>query len=417
MLLKWRRFLIAGNILAIFAFSLALAQAPGEILPAWEPGVLDIHHINTGKGESALFIFPDGTTMLVDAGATTRRGPRVTPQRPDDSRTSGEWIVHYIRQMLAHWREPSLDYAVITHFHDDHMGAPDKNSKKSSSGDYLLAGITEVGEQLRIAKILDRGWPDYNWPQPLDNSTMNNYRKFLKWQIEHRGTVVERFQPGREDQIVLCRDPGKYPGFRVRNIAVNGEVWEGEGTRTRRLIPPLEEIADIDKPSENMLCAVMVISYGKFDYYNGADIPGVPEEGAPRWHDIETPVARVVGPVDVHLVDHHGFIDAANAFFLRTLRPRVHIIQLWAPSHPSHRVLNRLLSRRLYPGDRDIFTTNLMQATRIVIGSALDRLKSSQGHIVVRVAPGGGSYRVIILDDSGENCKKVKAVFGPYESR
>jgi hypothetical protein len=46
----------------------------------------------------------------------------------------------------------------------------------------------------------------------------------------------------------------------------------------------------------------------------------------------------------------------------------------------------------------------------------LDRLLSSQGHIVVRVAPGGASYQVIILDDSAESYA-VKAIHGPYEAR
>ena len=46
----------------------ALAQTVGQPLPAWTPGSLDIHQINTGKGNSALFLLPDGTTMLVDAG-------------------------------------------------------------------------------------------------------------------------------------------------------------------------------------------------------------------------------------------------------------------------------------------------------------------------------------------------------------
>ena len=41
---------------------------PGTPLPAWQKGYLDLHHINTGRGSSAYYIFPDGTTMLVDAG-------------------------------------------------------------------------------------------------------------------------------------------------------------------------------------------------------------------------------------------------------------------------------------------------------------------------------------------------------------
>jgi hypothetical protein len=45
-------------LLAISAF----AQQPGQSLPAWTPGTLDIHQINTGRGKAALLIFPDGTS-------------------------------------------------------------------------------------------------------------------------------------------------------------------------------------------------------------------------------------------------------------------------------------------------------------------------------------------------------------------
>jgi hypothetical protein len=50
-----------------------------------------------------------------------------------------------------------------------------------------------------------------------------------------------------------------------------------------------------------------------------------------------------------------------------------------------------------------------------VIGPLLDRLASSQGHVVIRVAPGGAAYQVFTLDDSSES-HQVKSVFGPYPS-
>jgi len=53
---------------------------------------------------------------------------------------------------------------------------------------------------------------------------------------------------------------------------------------------------------------------------------------------------------------------------------------------------------------------------KVVIGEQLERLKSDQGHILVRVDPGGGTYRVIVLDDSTESYA-VKSVHGPYESK
>lgn len=58
-----------GILSIVLSFSPSGAQTVGEVLPPWTPGTLDVHQINTGKGDAALFIFPDGTTLLVDAGA------------------------------------------------------------------------------------------------------------------------------------------------------------------------------------------------------------------------------------------------------------------------------------------------------------------------------------------------------------
>ena len=44
-----------------------------------------------------------------------------------------------------------------------------------------------------------------------------------------------------------------------------------------------------------------------------------------------------------------------------------------------------------------------------------DKMLSQQGHVVVRVAEGGGSYEVIVVDDAVED-GKVKARFGPFVS-
>jgi hypothetical protein len=75
-----------------------------------------------------------------------------------------------------------------------------------------------------------------------------------------------------------------------------------------------------------------------------------------------------------------------------------------------------MYATRLYPGPRDVFATNMIEANRIVIGPLLDRLAAAQGHVVVRVAAGGASYQVFVLDDAGESYA-VRSVHGPYDSR
>ena len=138
----------------------------GARIEPWQRGRLDIHQISTGRGNAALTIFPDGTTLLVDAGAYTRDVPDAAA-RPDDSRPPGEWIARYVRQMLPAGAEPALDYALITHFHPDHMGWASDADPMASAGAYRLRGITRVAEQIPIRTMDDRAWPDYDFPFPL----------------------------------------------------------------------------------------------------------------------------------------------------------------------------------------------------------------------------------------------------------
>jgi len=386
----------------------------GQPLTPWSEGVLDIHHISTGKGNATFVIFPDGTTLLIDAGAQTTPIPYATA-KPNDSRRPGEWIARYIEHFHP-GPSPVLDYALMTHFDPDHIGLVDQNSPLSSSGAYRLSGITDVGERIAIRTVIDRGAPEYDYPEPLDNEIVDNYRRFLEYQAGKQGMNVQRLIPGRNDQITLRFDPASFPEFEVRNLASNGVVWTGVGTNTRQHVPPLESLASEDFPSENLLSNAIRVSYGPFDYYNGGDLTGIPNVGNPPWQNMEIPVAQAIGPVDVHVVNHHGSIDPSSPYFLAALRPRVDIIPAWSPTHPAPSVLKRLLSERAYPGPRDVFILEFREPTKATIGARAEQVKSDGGHVVVRVAPGGGSYRVFVLDNSSESFT-VKAIHGPYESR
>jgi hypothetical protein len=375
---------------------------------------MDIHHISTGKGNASFLVFPDGTTLLVDAGAVTAPIAYATA-KPDDSRTPGEWIARYIRHMHPD-ESPVLDYALITHFHGDHMGFADESSPTSDFGEYRLAGITEVGEHIPIRTLIDRGWPDYDYPAPLVNDNIVNYRAFLVAQSLRRDMKVERLEPGRNDQIVLEHDPESYSGFEVRNLAANGVVWTGVGTTTQNHIPPLDTLAPEDSPNENLCSLAIRVSYGAFDYYTGGDLSGIPNVGHPEWQNLENPIAEAIGPVEVHVVNHHGSIDPASPFFLLALRPRIHIVPAWSPTHPAPSVLKRLLSERAYPGPRDVFIIQFREPTKVAIGPRAQRVQSDGGHVVVRIATGGATYRVYVLEDSAETYE-VESVHGPYESQ
>lgn len=416
------RFLNGILLASLIAFpSCTLSsQEVGESLPAWESGILEIHEISTGRGSSTFFIFPDGTTMIYDAGEFTEtnqqwRIPRYVEAKPDTTKASGEWIAAYINRLLAKTPINQIDYGVLSHFHWDHMGQATSSSPVSEMGDYKLTGITTVAEKIPLHKILDRGWPDYSYPVPQTSPTMLNYKAFIKWQSENNKMKAERFVPGRNDQIVLLHNPDGYPGFEVRNLAANGEVWTGVADNTRSHYPQLEVLDENEYPDENMCSVALRLSYGKFDYFTGGDLRGISPDGSPLWQDLETPVAQAIGPVEVAMMNHHGYIDSQNSFFVSTLRPQVWLLSVWDSAHPSPMVYKRLQSEALYPGPRDIYATNMHESNKLVV-VGLDKLASDEGHIVVRVAPGGDSFKIFILNDYVED-GKIKSVHGPYKCR
>ena len=116
-------------------------------------------------------------------------------------------------------------------------------------------------------------------------------------------------------------------------------------------------------------------------------------------------------------MDHHGNRDAVNEFQIKTFKPSAWIEQVWSSDHPGHEVLIRLTTPYLNNGPKDIFATNMLEANKLVIGPLIDNsYKSQQGHIIVRVLPGGNDYYVIILDDSNAKMP-VKKISGPYRSK
>jgi beta-lactamase superfamily II metal-dependent hydrolase len=402
----------------IFSVKALYAQQVGLPLPDWKEGEMEIHHIFTGRGEGVFCIFPDGTTMLIDAGDSGPwRDPRTTKAVPDDSRQAGEWMARYISNRIRFKNDNFIDYAFLTHFHGDHMGGVYENSPKTrKGGDYVLSGITEVGEYLRFNKMIDRDWPAYQYPQPLSGRTFENYQSFVRWKTQNENMQMERFVPGSNAQFVLVHNPDKFKGqFEIRNIVANGEVWTGKGNKTKSFFPKGAQV------SENMCSAGVRISYGNFDYFNGGDLIGRIALNEPEWQDIERHVGKVLGPVEVCEANHHAWVDAMSDHFISSVQPQVIVMQVWNASHINFTTLRTMTSKSLNPSIRHIVPTTIHDLSKAYIGEQnLGRhindgiLVDNTGHVVIKVEPGGDKYHIYIVDVEN-NIVKLK--LGPLESR
>jgi hypothetical protein len=389
---------------------LAMQTTSEAALEPWKPGYLEIHQLATNRGNSALLIFPDGTTMMVDAGALYGTNPYLSEPRPSASRRPGEWIGRYVQRRLKPASLNGIDFFMLTHLHADHLGAVPPNATASAEG-YVATGVSDVASIVPIRQFVDRAWPDYSYPSPANADFQQNYQAFLHAK-QKSGAKVERFRVGARDQFHLLHDVRSYPSFEVRNLAANGEVWTGQGELTTKRFPDLASLKPEDYPSENCCSAAIRLRYGRFGYYTGGDLPCDTNYGRDPWRDIETPVAQACGPVSVAVTNHHGYFNADGPEYVRALRSQVFVIPAWDSAHPTVNVLNTLFSKAIYSAPRDVFATLVKEENRIA-NKKTDDLRSRNGHVVVRVDPGGSTFRVHVLSNEDES-DHVVANFGPY---
>lgn len=374
---------------ALLACQLSLAQ---EYLPKWQEGYMDIHTIATGRGDATFIVMPDGTTLMIDAGDN---GKQKDKQHPDASKRAGEWQSIYMKKVLEGLPgNGKVDYAMITHFHDDHMGSilemlPGKNG-------YGLSGITLVGEMVGYNKLLDRGYPKYDFPAENANGAnkkfMPEYHKFVEYQMS-QGMKMEQFQAGALNQISMVNNPKKYKkNFEIRNLAANARVWTGKGNNAEKQYKGDPKLFD-----ENVNSCAIRITYGNFRYYNGGDLSGGNYTNYKSdERDMETPVAKVCGKVDVIKANHHGYYDTCNGFFLNTLSPHVVIVDARSNNHPVPSTMARMTDPMVWRADKEFYVT--VDQARGKLGEELWSRFTAWGHIVVRVYEGGEKYQVFVLD-------------------
>ncbi|MBV8706389.1 MAG: ComEC/Rec2 family competence protein, partial [Acidobacteriaceae bacterium] len=106
------RYLVIPLTCSLALFT-ALCWQPWK--PQLHPHRLEVTAIDVGQGDSIFLAFPDGTTMLVDAGGF----PGFTNMAHKPQLEFGEDV---ISPYLWSRRIRHIDYAVLTHGHSDHMG-------------------------------------------------------------------------------------------------------------------------------------------------------------------------------------------------------------------------------------------------------------------------------------------------------
>lgn len=195
-----------------------------------------------------------------------------------------------------------LNYIVNSHYHSDHLGGLDEV-------------ITAFGK-LNIGKIYDRGG-GY-----LPTSTA-----FTSYLSAAKAT-------GKRDSVYLGLVVDLGGGVTMKCVATAGKVLNYGAVAGA-------------SGSENDLSVGWVLTDGTFQYFTGGDLGGENSSYA----DSETPLASVVGDVDVLKVNHHGSAFSTNQTFVNALKPEAAVILVGdgnSYSHPVQSVLTRLANAKCY---------------------------------------------------------------------
>jgi competence protein ComEC len=248
-----------GNALARIA-----AAAPAS-LPA-----LTIYFIDVEGGQSTLLVTPAHQALLVDAGF---------PGFEDRD----------ARRILAALRDASvarLDYLLLTHFHQDHIG-----------------GVPAIAQQIPIDAFVD-----HDVLLDTDRLTVAAFQSYEPVRIGHR-----QIHPKPGDRLPL-------KGLDAVIISANGDTLSQELPSAGQANPSCAELVrQAEDTGENARSIGIWIRYGRFRFLDPGDL---------NWNKLAQLVCPVnlVGRVETYLVSHHGNADSNLPAFLAAVEPRVAVL-------------------------------------------------------------------------------------------
>jgi len=255
------------------AIAAAAALGVGAFAQTTPPKPLEIYVVDVEGGKADLWVTPAGQTLLIDTG------------------NPGARDVDRIMEVAAAAGVTKLDYLISTHYHVDHVG-----------------GLQELVKRLPVATFVDHG------PTAEEREQVAGFQ----------AAYAELY--GKAKHLVVKA------GDRIPLTGVDWRIVISDGQPTKTVIPggtgtgPNPHCAGVARSTlnnggeENARSVGSLVTIGAFRLLDLGDLTGEKE------FDLVCP-NNPIGAVDLFRASNHGSNNANLAFFLRSIAPRVVVVQ------------------------------------------------------------------------------------------
>jgi competence protein ComEC len=256
--------------LSLFALISAVAVSP---MPAQVKGDLKIVFVDVEGGQATLFISPAGQSLLIDTGW------------PGNNGRDADRIV----AAAKHEGIAKIDYVLLTHYHDDHVG-----------------GVPQLVSRMPVGTFIDHG-PNREMDHGATEHGFAEYQKVLAQGASKRLTV----RPG---------DIPPFKGMTVKVISADGELLSkplaGAGQPNDACKKSEQRPAD---QTENSRSLGVEITFGQLKLLDLGDLTWDKER------ELMCPKNKL-GHIDIDIVSHHGWYQSSSPALVYAIRPRIAIM-------------------------------------------------------------------------------------------
>jgi beta-lactamase superfamily II metal-dependent hydrolase len=236
-------------------------------------GKLQVYFVDVEGGQSTLFVTPAGESLLIDTGWPGNNG-----------RDADRIVAVAHRAGLT-----KVDYVLLTHYHDDHVG-----------------GVPQLAARIPVGTFIDHG-PVRELDHGATEQGYAEYQKVLA---------------GGHSQRILAHPGDLVPieGMDVRIISADGNLISNPLPNAGRLNPfcAAAEVRPADQ-TENARSVGVEITFGKLKLLDLGDLTWDKEM------ELMCPTNKL-GEVDVYIVSHHGWYQSSSPALVHAIHERVAIM-------------------------------------------------------------------------------------------